>query len=76
MNAIQTVEAFLDAWWHRGRQVVSIDAHTEVMLTHPRELANVIVGLVDQAADFSRMCTPHAEPRPITWASPTLAFPI
>jgi hypothetical protein len=28
--------------------------------------------LVRQAA-FSRMCTPHAEPRPITCAIPTLA---
>ncbi len=25
------------------------------------------------AADFSRMCTPQAEPRPMTWARPTLA---
>src|SRR5690606_26439816 len=28
---------------------------------------------LDQAATFSRMCTPQAEPRPITWARPTLA---
>lgn len=27
----------------------------------------------DQRADFSRMCTPQAEPSPMTWASPTLA---
>ena len=26
-----------------------------------------------QAADFSKMCTPHAEPSPMTWARPTLA---
>ena len=26
-----------------------------------------------QAADFSKMCTPQAEPRPMTWARPTLA---
>ena len=28
---------------------------------------------VSQAAAFSRMCTPHADPRPITCASPTFA---
>ena len=28
------------------------------------------------AADLSRMCTPHAEPRPMTWACPILAFAI
>ena len=30
-------------------------------------------GIVEAQAAFSRMCTPHAEPRPITWARPTLA---
>ena len=29
--------------------------------------------VTDQAADFSRMCTPQAEPRPMTWARPTFA---
>jgi len=29
-------------------ELVTIDAGHEVMFTHPRELANVIVGLVDQ----------------------------
>jgi hypothetical protein len=28
------------------------------------------------AADLSRMCTPHAEPRPMTWARPIFAFAI
>jgi len=28
----------------------------------------------DYAADLSRMCTPHAEPSPMTWARPTFAF--
>ena len=30
-------------------------------------------GLAGYAADFSRMWTPQAEPRPMTWARPTLA---
>jgi len=30
-------------------------------------------GIVEAQTAFSRMCTPHAEPRPITWARPTLA---
>ena len=44
--------------------------------------ANRLKGRVDiavrssaiaQSADFSRMCTPHAEPKPMTCARPTLA---
>src|SRR5205823_5081179 len=30
-------------------------------------------GRSDQAAAFSRMCTPQAEPSPMTWARPTRA---
>src|SRR5580704_1701147 len=30
-------------------------------------------GRPPQAADFSKMWTPHADPRPMTWARPTFA---
>ena len=32
-----------------------------------------LAGIGNQRPDFSRMCTPQAEPRPMTWARPTFA---
>ena len=41
-----------------------------------REAVAVAPDELDHAAERSRMCTPHAEPRPMTCASPTFAFSI
>lgn len=40
---------------------------------HMHMQRNILTESTRQAADFSRMWMPQAEPSPITWARPTVA---
>jgi hypothetical protein len=60
--------------WCRIGDGPDIHRTTELLIHHSAHKAKSARRSRDYAADLSRMCTPQAEPSPMTWARPTFAF--
>ena len=70
MGEIALPDGVVDGRAHSDGETEGNDAVDSDVIT---QSASRPVRLPGYAADFSKMCTPHAEPSPITCVSPTLA---